>query len=155
MGIWDRLGNVLKSYINDGAERVFGEERSWRSHEDDDLNAAYEELDDFLRGGKTEDETGESGKKNHSREKPNGQAEQKGSRSVPPELRGDFAELGLSPGASEEECKEAYKKLLKIHHPDRHGRDPELLKKNTEKAARINAAYDRLVHWHKTGSVHK
>ena len=151
MGIWDRLGNVLKSYINDGAERIFGEDRPWQSHRDDDLNAAYEELDDFLKGGRSEDGTHESEKNRYSREKPDDRKGFKGSRPVPPELKRDFAELGLSPNASEEECKEAYKKLLKIHHPDRHGGDPELIKKATEKAARINAAYDRLAAWFKAG----
>ena len=143
--MWERLGNVLKSYINDGVEKLFSEDRPWRSHGDDDFNAAYEELDDFLRG----DKSGDSGGNYHERDR------SQGGRAVPVELRRDFAELGLSPGASEEECKEAYKKLLKIHHPDRHGGgDPELMKKATEKTARINAANDRLVTWFKAGGMH-
>ena len=136
MGIWDRLGNVLKSYINDGSERVFGESRP-RYTADDDFNAAYEELDDFLKGEKT-------GKKHPKTFY--------GGRPVPPGLKRDFTELGLLPGASEEECKEAYKKLLKIHHPDRHSGNQELMKKATEKTARINASYDRLVTWFKSGA---
>jgi DnaJ-domain-containing protein 1 len=139
MGIWERLGNVLKSYINDGAERIFGEDRPVRHHEDgdDDYEAAYNELNDFLKGDTPK-----------GREKP--RDEYNNARSVPLELRADFAALGLSPGASKEECKEAYKKLLKIHHPDRYGRDPEAFKKATEKTSRINAAYDSLEKWFKT-----
>jgi DnaJ-domain-containing protein 1 len=146
MGLWERLGNVLKSYINDGTERVFGEERSGRRHGDNDYDAAYEELDQFLKGEKAEGNarTRESETTQSRREPFNA------SRPIPPELRQDFAVLGLSPGASEEECKEAYKKLLKIHHPDRHGKDPEAMKKATEKTSRINAAYDRLEKWFRT-----
>ena len=148
MGIWERLGTVLKSYVNDGMERILGDDRSRWRHGDDDLNAAFEELDDFLKGEKA----GESRGNHQGHEKPHTSEKPYSGRPVPPELKRDFAELGLSPGASEEECKEAYKKLLKIHHPDRYSNDPEMLKKATEKAARINAAYDRLVAWFKSGS---
>ena len=147
MGIWDRLGSLLKSYINDGAERVFKEDRPWKNHGDDDLNAAYEELDDFLRGETAKQGFGSDSSSDTAQDQ--NRARKQGSRPVPHELKNDFAELGLSPGASEEECKEAYKKLLKMHHPDRHGADPDKMKKATEKASRINAAYDRLVKWHK------
>ena len=73
MGIWERLGIVLKSYINDGAERVFGEDRP-RYTTDDDLNAAYEELDDYLKGDQA----------------PRGKKQAYGGRPVPPELKRDF-----------------------------------------------------------------
>ena len=127
MGIWDRLGNVFKSYINDEDERIF-HKSAQEKHTDPDLDAAYEELDDFLSGGKTS-------------EKPKG-------KPIPAEIREDLAELGLSPDATAEECKAAYKKLLKIHHPDRHAGNPENMKKATEKTARVNAAYKRLERWY-------
>jgi DnaJ-domain-containing protein 1 len=92
---------------------------------DPDLSAAFEELDDYLnRTG-----PGDNGKH------------------IPEELRPDFAELGIPFGASGAECKGAYKKLLKIHHPDRHGGHPEHFKKATDKTAGINAAYDRIEKW--------
>jgi curved DNA-binding protein CbpA len=72
---------------------------------------------------------------------------------MPETLRSDFAELGLPFGASADECKQAYKRLLKQHHPDRHGGHPENMKKATEKAARINAAFDRIERWRKTGKT--
>jgi len=129
MGIWDRLGNVVKSYLNDHEDNVF---RNRSGHSDPDLDSAYEELDDYLnyRDGK---------------EKP---AEQeKPSRPMPAELRKDFAALGLTPEASFEDCKAAYKKLLKIHHPDKHSTHPDNMKKATEKSASVNAAYKRLEDW--------
>ena len=128
MSIWERLGNVIKSYINDDGERVF---RRSAPRGDPDLDAAYEELDDFLRGEDRQTKTGER------------------ARTVPEDIRRAFAELGLTPDAGAEECKEAYKKLLKIHHPDRHTKHAENLKKATEKSARVNAAYELLVEWFK------
>ena len=143
MGIWERLGNVVKSYINDEDERVFHGSASKR-HADPDLNAAYEELDDFLRGG---NDAGEKPKDGRSERGASGETAGKRERPVPSELRQDFAELGLSPDASAGECKAAYKKLLKVHHPDRHAGNPENMKKATEKTARINEAYKRLERW--------
>lgn len=48
--------------------------------------------------------------------------------------------LGLSPGASEDDIKKAYKKLALEYHPDRHPDD----KKAEEKFKEINVAYDTL-----------
>ena len=135
MGIWGRLGNVIKSYLNDDDDKI-----NWRSdskeyapredsrygQSDSDFEAACEELDDFLKG-----KTGPD----------------KPVRQIPTEIQEDLAELGLSPQAGVEECKAAYKKLLKIHHPDRHAGNPENMKKATEKTARVNAAYERLQNW--------
>lgn len=140
MGIWDRLGSVIKSYLNDDAKPIMNESR--RSRHDSDYDAAYEELEDFLRGEKSDSRDA------RSRQKEQGDSYAK-KQQVPFELKMDFAELGLEPGATETECKEAYKKLLKIHHPDRHSGDPEKMKKATEKTSRINAAYDRLQKWFK------
>ena len=137
MGIWERLGNVIKSYINDEDEKVFkGSPRS--GHSDPDLDAAYEELDDFL--GKKD------GKEKAWEDLGAGEKKQE-TRKVPEELKADFAELGLPPDATAEQCKEAYKKLLKIHHPDRHANHEGNMKKATEKATRVNAAYERIMRW--------
>jgi DnaJ-domain-containing protein 1 len=140
MGIWDRLESLLKSYLNDGRETVFTRGGDGR-HSDPDVDAAYEELDDFLKGNGGKDKE-KSKIWDDEKEKPK---EKK--RPVTEEIRRDFAELGLTPEASAEECKEAYKKLLKIHHPDRHANHEGNLKKATEKTARVNASYDRLEVW--------
>jgi len=142
MGIWERLGNVIKSYLNDNDDsstRYGGNsssDREWNTR-DNDLDAAYEELDEFLRGGGAPREEG--------RGTGTGAAEHV--RPVPEELRADFAELGLGPGASAKECKDTYKKLLKMYHPDRHAGNAEAVKIATEKTARVNTAYDRLEKW--------
>ena len=139
MGMLDRLGNVIKSYLNDYSEGQNRGERLRQGRSDPDYNAAYEELDDFLNkkdkqsGGETSKEASK-GSSGHNR--------------VPPEsLNKDFEELGLSPDASFEECKAAYKSLLKIHHPDKHSGHENNMKKATEKSARVNTAYRRLEDW--------
>ncbi len=39
----------------------------------------------------------------------------------------DFAVLGLRPGAGDDEIRDAYRRLAKIHHPDRNPGDPQAL----------------------------
>ena len=149
MGIWERLGNVIKSYLSDDDNGTSGRtaaggygpgEYTRNNRGDPDYDAAYEELDDFLRG-----DTREKGKGG-------GKAGGEHVRPVPAELRADFAELGVTPEASAKECKEAYKKLLKMYHPDRHAGNPQAVKIATEKSARVNAAYDRLEKWFREGT---
>ena len=142
MSIWNRLGSVINSYIND-----FGEKTSsgFRSSGDPDLDAAYEELNDYLNQGDRN-----PGKSTHHENINNEFVNQSAGLKLPPEeLRRDFELLGVPFGADEEKCKNAYKKLLKIHHPDRHAGHDGNYKKATEKSAKINAAYDRIEKWRK------
>ena len=145
MGIWNRLGTVIKSYLDDYDEKIFGGGEksgpSFRSR-DPDLDDAFEELNDYLnrKGSKDGDTSG----------KERNESARSGSAKLPPEdLRPDFACLGVPFGASADECKAAYKNLLKIHHPDRHAGHEDNFKKATEKSARINAAWDRIEKWRK------
>lgn len=48
-----------------------------------------------------------------------------------------YAALGLRPGADRDEVERAYRRLIKLHHPDRHGGD-------AGRAAEINRAYSEL-----------
>jgi DnaJ-domain-containing protein 1 len=145
MSIWDRLGGVIRSYLNDDDEKIFGSGRERPLPKDPDLDAAFDELDDFL-GGRPEDPrsggefAGNAGAPGSRYAKP-----------APEELRPDFAELGVAFGAPADECRAAYKKLLKIHHPDRHAGHEGNLKKATDRTARINAAYDRIEKWRQEG----
>jgi curved DNA-binding protein CbpA len=52
--------------------------------------------------------------------------------------------LGLKPGATEEQIKQAYRDLAKVWHPDRFPNDPRLQEKAQEKLKEINLAYDYL-----------
>ncbi|MDR3124084.1 MAG: J domain-containing protein [Treponema sp.] len=155
MGIFDRLSDVIRSYLNDAGPERSGQPAPGRLFADPDLEAAYEELDDFLGGGKAGPEaeraSADKGGRADSRGNgPRGNAE----RITPPEsLRRDFEELGLAFGASADECKAAYKKLLKLHHPDRHAGHEGNMRKATATSARINAAYDRIERWRETGKT--
>lgn len=55
-----------------------------------------------------------------------------------------FEILGLKPGASLDEVKEAYKDLVKVWHPDRFAHDPKLQQKAQEKLKEINEAYQKI-----------
>lgn len=55
-------------------------------------------------------------------------------------MRDPYEVLGLSPGASDEEVKKAYRSLAKKYHPDLNPGD----KVAEEKMKEINAAYDRI-----------
>jgi curved DNA-binding protein CbpA len=140
MGIWNRLGDVINSYINDFGEQTSGRLKSNSSRgysNDPDFDAAYEELDDFLNNK-------ESSKKDEYARRYAEQEQRTASKKTPEELRADFECLGVPFGADIETCKAAYKKLLKIHHPDRHAGHEGNFKKATEKSAKINAAWDRI-----------
>jgi len=64
-----------------------------------------------------------------------------------------FEILGLKPGASLDEVKEAYLDLVKVWHPDRFAHDPKLQQKAQEKLKEINDAFqkvqDFLINLHK------
>ncbi|MFN7175467.1 MAG: TerB family tellurite resistance protein [Thermaurantiacus sp.] len=58
-----------------------------------------------------------------------------------------WAVLGVEPGASHDEIKAAWRRLVKAHHPDRHladGVPPEFIRVAEDRMAAINAAYARL-----------
>jgi len=157
MGIWSRLESVINSYFND-----FGEQTSsrLRSSGDPDVDAAYEELDDFLKGDDSRREKKKADNADYytwrdAQETPGRSGGSTGTRAkMPPEeLRADFELLGVPFGADEETCKAAYKKLLKIHHPDRHAGHEGNYKKATEKSAKINAAVDRIEKWRTGGNI--
>ncbi|MCL2878966.1 MAG: J domain-containing protein [Treponema sp.] len=160
MGFWDRLGNVIKSYLNDddtlyrdnsGSDTGNG----WSNRSpsgDPDLQAAYEELNDYLNNDNPDRDAAGDGSQqagNGASGRFSGASAQR-PKTPPQDLRPDFAELGVEFGASADDCKEAYKKLLKIHHPDRHTKSEADFQKATAKTARINASWDRITAWRST-----
>jgi len=164
MGIFNRLGTVINSYFSDFENETAGRLRSsQRSSGDPDFDAAYEELNDFLNKKNPKSERAESSRQYSWKDddsefngfKSNAKtssAKNAGYKLPPEELRADFEILNVPFGADDETCKQAYKKLLKIHHPDRHAGHAGNYKKATEKSAKINAAWDRIENWrHKEG----
>ena len=69
-------------------------------------------------------------------------------RARPSSEEGDpYVELGLTRGATSEQLREARKRLMRENHPDTlasRGVPPEFVARATERAARVNAAWDRI-----------
>jgi len=149
MGVWSRLGSVISSYLNDFEEQTSSR---LKTSGDPDLDAAYEELNDFLN--RKEPRTGgKTGYSQHDAKYDSRKNTGSGGAKLPPEeLRADFECLGVPFGADDSACKAAYKKLLKIHHPDRHAGHEGNFKKATERSAKINAAWDRIEKWRADGN---
>jgi hypothetical protein len=148
VGIFDRFGNALRSYFND--DDVWQDVKNTSSKRnfsaDPYLADAFDELEEFLQG---------RGSFAHEKNRTfyRSTDENRAKPVVPDALRADFAELGLEFGADAVQCKAAHKRLLKIHHPDRHASHEGNMKKATIKSARINAAYERICRWRETGTV--
>ncbi len=67
---------------------------------------------------------------------------------VPFELYDDFKTLCLMPGTNLDECKIAYKSLLKQFHPDKFANEPEKQKEATEITSSITSAFTRIKTWY-------
>jgi formylglycine-generating enzyme required for sulfatase activity len=59
-------------------------------------------------------------------------------------LEESYRTLGLNPGASLQEVRRSYYRLVKFFHPDRHQGSSGLLQKATEETKKINLAYERI-----------
>jgi DnaJ-domain-containing protein 1 len=181
MSIFDRLSDVIKSYLNDEDARIFGNHQNG-SRNDADYNAAYDELNEYLNKDKARtsywsDEASENRQQNENEsssshtsyadylreefaKRQSGRtAEREREKAkdphpnVPEVLRKDFAELEIDFASTLMECKASYKTLLKKHHPDRHAGHERNMKKATEKSARINVSYRRIETWYETGKI--
>lgn len=65
----------------------------------------------------------------------------------PPEIREAYGVLELRLGATREEAREAYRRLIKRHHPDRHDDGGPREREATERTLRIKEAWERLDTW--------
>ncbi|HNY17238.1 MAG TPA: J domain-containing protein [Treponemataceae bacterium] len=72
---------------------------------------------------------------------------------VPEELIEDFRVLGLLPGESLEDCKTAWRRLLKRHHPDTSAGDPEAEARQSQITRRLTESYRRIASWYETGTL--
>ncbi len=145
---FDRLGNLFKSLFQDESA-----ERSYRpgASGDPDMQDAWEELDEFLKTGKNDGskagsaQTGQRTRSHYSRPSAH--------PTVPEELRTDYGNLEVSPGASMDEVRKAYKRIIRQYHPDRFAKDPKKLAYATEIAQKINQSYQRIKKWSETGKL--
>lgn len=77
----------------------------------------------------------DSGKRSHATDRDNPEKKQ---------LLQSYANLELTPGASLEDVKRAYRELIKRYHPDRHANDPERARIATELVQQLTRAYETL-----------
>ena len=153
--IFDRLGNLLKSWLNDGddgREKPFGDPDARRTG-DGYFDDAMDELNAFLSEDRAKQEKLARDREERARAEAEARARTSRPSGPPRKLVDAYRTLGLEPGATFEKVRSAYKRLLKEHHPDRHGDSPEKQKKATETAARINDAYRVIETWHDTGTL--
>ena len=61
--------------------------------------------------------------------------------------------LGVSPNATDDEVKDAYRRLARKYHPDNYVNNP-LSDLATEKMKEINEAYDEIQRQRKSGGSH-
>ena len=136
-GIFDRLGNLLKSFLQDGESGIYsGKDRRFS---DPDMQDAWAELDDYLKTGASRPTEGK-----HFTVDPV-------YHRVPEEYREDFANLEIDFGTGLAEVKKAYKKLMRAYHPDHHAKDPEKFKTATEITKKLNYSYNRIMTYYENG----
>ena len=67
--------------------------------------------------------------------------------------RDPYEVLGISPSATDDEVKSAYRALARKYHPDNYANNP-LSDLAEEKMQEINDAYDAIVRMRKNGTSH-
>ena len=68
------------------------------------------------------------------------------------ELKDPYSILGVSPSATDEEIKTAYRNLARKYHPDNYGDDNPLKDLANEKMQEINLAYEEIQRMRSSGS---
>jgi len=135
--LFDRLGSLFKSIFTEEEKNTHSGSRRYF---DDDMQDAWDELEDYLNDGKAEHkpktrqtETGHKASVDELRRKARQEA-----------LKQDYANLKVPFGAAFQVVKESYKKLLRQYHPDKHAGDPAKLKLATEITQKINQSYRKI-----------
>ncbi len=144
--LFDRIGNLFRSLFQDEEE---GHRYRTGTSADPDMQDAWEELDEFLKSGKN---TGPGAESARTGQRTRAQHSRPSARpTVPEELRGDYGNLECPPGASMDEVRKAYKRLIRQYHPDRFANDPKKLAYATEITQKLNQSYQRIKRWTETG----
>ena len=159
MDFIDRLADMLRSLMGDKDDEHSGRRGSRPEagpgpgsgdpgYRDPDLRAAWEELEDYMRGG-----TGEPGHAGDGRGENRGAgpgARASGDHQRRPEppvddsLRKDFANLEVPFGSDIETVRRSYKALVLKYHPDKFAGDPEKQRVALEITKKINQSFERI-----------
>ncbi|MEI8092871.1 MAG: J domain-containing protein [Spirochaetales bacterium] len=138
--IFDRLGRLIRSFGVDSAPA------RPVTPEDDDLQAAWEELESEGLG-----KQGSGPRPARPQQSTHGFREQnQNARPHPatpgldPELIAAYAVLGVKTDATWEEITAAHRTLLKKHHPDRHAGHEGNMRKATAQSQKIGEAFQKI-----------
>ena len=138
MDIFDRLGNLIRTIIDDEGESA----EYAGSFTDPDERAAWEELEAYMRDEQAQTRA----------ETPGGGARTAAPGTMPPALKRDFRNLEVPIGAPLADVRASYKRLLARFHPDRHAGDPEKLHTATEVTKKLNQSFARIRTYYEGGA---
>jgi len=167
MDFIDRLADILKSLMGDRGDDTSGRagsrggsrggsfgtgsygtgshETGSQGYRDPDLRAAWEELEDYMRGGSGDGSGSGSGARSRGGAgSAGGQYRRRPEPPVDESLRKDFANLEVSFGADIETVRKSYKALVLRYHPDKFAGDPEKQRVALEITKRINQSFERI-----------
>lgn len=142
MDVFDRLGNLLKSILD---------EEDRRPETDPDYASAWDELNQYMSGGNGgfEDSRFEETGWSRSGQSGTGYASRgAGFDSVPEELRQDYRNLEVEFGAPMDQVRKAYRSLMVTYHPDRFASNPRKLQIATEITKKLGESYRRIKSYH-------
>jgi len=137
-GFIDRLAELLRTLLGDGGssrsgstERSAGPAPGESAFRDPDLRDAWEELDEYMRGG-----TRTRGAQGHQSHRPRPPVDES--------LRQDYANLEVPFGADIETVRKSYRSLILRYHPDKHAGDAEKHRIALEITKKINESFERI-----------
>ena len=130
--ILKRLSNILRSNMSGSLD-------DWR----DEVGRQYEQYREQFTGQKTEKTAADSQAQNTEAEYERHRQQQQAQNASAPagQEREYYRILEVTPGADFEQIRKAYKRLMKLYHPDRYHADPEKQQVALEISRQLNAAY--------------
>lgn len=142
-GFIDRLADFLRDLLGNGGRPAGGRPSASPGYQDPDLRDAWEELDDYMRGG-TGERTGPAERDGAGFGR--GGRQQSQAEQPPPDesLRQDYANLEVPFGADIDTVRKSYKTLMMRFHPDKHAGDPEKQRLALEITKKVNQSFERI-----------
>lgn len=128
--LFERFQRLVRSYLRFGAP---SDEWFEQHEEDSDYHEAWNELNEFLHNGTSAGTSAGT----HGQEQ----------RLPPEELRKDYQLFEVEFGASFQEVRNAYRRLMRRHHPDLHAGDSTKQHEATRTSQQLNTAYQRIKAW--------
>lgn len=142
--LFDRLSSLIRSLVQEESTPHA------RRPADPDVAAAMDELDAFLKTGRTPE----------PEPQPRRGPRQEGPRAtstphadVPEDVVKAYRSFELAPSASMEQVRLAYRKLMRVYHPDKHTGDLEKQRIATEITQRLTESFMKIREYRGKGAV--